>query len=332
MKHRGGIDLANGGQETADNARRSRDIGEIIHLPSEDDVRPGVAFQGLVRRNCQRIELPGIDPISQRFDGRARKIAHPTPEEFGLLFAHQERMIGKAGEPPFLGREKRSFPAIDGRHRPSGQGRIGFELGGIDIDEVDNRAARPVWREIHTHLTGKNVNRPDWPGVERPGHISFQFRAVECRLTDGTPPNESLDACDNQRLGPAHKAMAGRHSRQFRLHQQIGIAFSEGRDMDRRDPRQRFQDMVRPDLVAPIRWKRNAVSDKQDFRAGSHPNPRAIKGPKRFVNASGSRFQRAIRAEWPALPGSVSRGLQPGAVQLAYSSGSGSKPQFFLNA
>src|SRR5690606_17026535 len=85
VKHRAGIDLANGGQESADNARRGRDIGEIIHLPSEDDVRPGVAFQGLVWRNCYWIELPGIDAISQRIYARARKVAHPASEKFGLL-------------------------------------------------------------------------------------------------------------------------------------------------------------------------------------------------------------------------------------------------------
>src|SRR5690606_13704731 len=70
----------------------------------------------------------------------------------------------------------------------------------------------------------------------------------------------------------------------------------------------------------------------QNFGTGDHPSPRAIRGPRRFVTESGSRFQRAMRAIWRELVGSVSRGSTPGAVQLAYSSGKGSNPQFFLNA
>ena len=75
------------------------------------------------------------------------------------------------------------------------------------------------------------------------------------------------------------------------LRQLIGVShvvwrIAQSSDMHRRDLSQGLQDIPAPDLVAPVRRKRNTVGEKQDF--ARHPSPREIKGPIRLASQRGN--------------------------------------------
>src|SRR3546814_3279151 len=65
--------------------------------------------------------------------------------------------------------------------------------------------------------------------------------------------------------------------------------------MDRRDLRHPLQQVIGPDLVAPIRRKGDAMAEEEYLPP--HPSPRAMNGPMRFATGRGSFFQR--RSEEP---------------------------------
>src|SRR5690606_22257633 len=94
----------------------------------------------------------------------------------------------------------------------------------------------------------------------------------------------------------------------------VGSGLGEAAHVNWASRCQRFQYVVRTDLVAAVRWKWHPVGQEQD---AAHPRPRAIIGPSRLASDSGSLRHTAILAACRSLWGSASRGGAPGAVQLA---------------
>src|SRR5690606_41635600 len=75
-------------------------------------------------------------------------------------------------------------------------------------------------------------------------------------------------------------------------------------------------------------------ADRARARARLSVQPRflTISGPSRLAMGSGSRFQAAMKARYFGLSGLTSGADAPGFSRNSCTMGSGSKPQFFLNA
>ena len=84
-------------------------------------------------------------------------------------------------------------------------------------------------------------------------------------------------------------------------------------DVDRAEFGQRLQHVPRPDTVAPVRRKRQAVREEEDLVA-VHPSPREIMGPRQLATASGSLDHSFTCTLYFGSSGFTLRLMQPSAV------------------
>ena len=122
----------------------------------------------------------------------------------------------------------------------------------------------------------------------------MQYAVGKRGQADRAARRQRLQRGDGQRFGAMGDVIGRRGQREFGFGIVILFVVGESADMDRSQPGQRLEDVVRTDLVAAIGRKRDAVRKEQDFAA--HARPRAISGPMRLASGNGRRFHAAIIA------------------------------------
>ncbi len=269
---------------------------------------------GLDRAGIEKI---AVDAIAQHADvgSQALPRRQARGEKFGLVGGNQQADIGLCRQPRLFAPQQPGLARIDPADHAPALGGIGFELGRIDIDEIQHHPPGEVARDILAHLPGEDIDCRDRPGCKHLPDIGAEVRVVEGGQADRLARCQRLQSRQHQRLGAANQLVAAGQRRQLHFLRHVVLVVGEGGDMHRGDARQALQNMVRADLVAAIRRKRDAVADEQDF--AHQPRPLAIHGPSRLASGKGSRRQTAICSACLALVGSASRGGAPAAVQLA---------------
>ena len=126
------------------------------------------------------------------------------------------------------------------------------------------------------------------------------------------PGQKRLDPRPPLRLGPQLR-MAGRKNVVHLTDKaHVAIIVGKGTDMHRRHLAKALQDMVRPNLVAPVGGPGDTVREEQYL--AHQPRPLAIHGPNQLAIGNGSFCHIAIFALYFGLFGLTSRGSCPSAV------------------
>ena len=208
------------------------------------------------------IEGIGIDPVAEHADIEPCIVADLRAEQRAFVLADQQRNVGAPGEPFFLARQQPRLAPVE----PDALPRIGIggEFGRIDVAEIHHHAAHKIRRYILAHLARKDDNRVDRALGQSARDIAAQACMVERGQADRPAAQHGFGSCERQGFGAIAEAMARRQFRQSSLLRAIRLAFGEGRDMDWRNFRQTFEQMVRADLVSAIGRERDAVRQEQD--------------------------------------------------------------------
>jgi hypothetical protein len=276
------------------------DVRPVVHRSGENDrqfVRGERGGSRGVRAEVRRVDAV-LDHVHATGSFRRK-----TAEHLRLRARGEHRGRRHLRDRPLVRQQPFALAAEDRRRRPALRGGVLRPLGRIDVAEIDHHPQlRDVFDELRHRRREHHALRDGVPGDDAVDP-ALQCRRAVVRDRQRLAAQQAGERAHlGKRRGDVDRLHAGAHRRQRGHVNPVGRIVDEGAKVQLVARGEVAQQVVRTDLVALVRRKRNAVAQKQQ-RLHVHPRLRTMPGPSAFATARGRRCQTAISARYFGLVG-----------------------------